>query len=96
MGWGRMLLLGNVGQQMDIGDVQAELSSLRRQLNGLNQWGNANTGVDRKQNDRIKELEQANDDLRMCVATLARIMLAKGIVTADELGRVADVIDDRG
>ena len=32
MGWGRMLLLGNWGQQMDIEDQRQEIEELRQQL----------------------------------------------------------------
>ena len=29
MGWGRMLLLGNVGQQMDIGDLENAIEEMQ-------------------------------------------------------------------
>ncbi len=32
MGWGRMLLLGDWGQQMDIHDQRADIEALKRQI----------------------------------------------------------------
>jgi hypothetical protein len=96
MGWGRMLLLGNVGQQMDLDDVQADLMNLRRELNGLHGWGTANAEVDRKQNDRIRELQKSNDELRMCVATLARLLVTKGVVSRDEMQTLVSAIEQQG
>ncbi|MFT3686687.1 MAG: hypothetical protein QM783_17505 [Phycisphaerales bacterium] len=93
MGWGRMLLLGNVGQQMDLDDVQADLLNLRRELNGLHGWGTANAEVDRKQNERIRDLQKANDELRLCVATLARLLVSKGVVSRDELLTLVSAIE---
>ena len=29
MGWGRMLLLGNVGQQLDIGDLESAIGEMQ-------------------------------------------------------------------
>ncbi len=40
MGWGRTLLLGDVGNRLDIGDCEREISSLRTKLRqkSKNDW----------------------------------------------------------
>ena len=37
MGWGRMLLLGNVGQQLDVGDLARDVNQLARELDRVDQ-----------------------------------------------------------
>ena len=35
MGWGRWLLLGDLGQQMDLADHQAEIDNLKEELRSI-------------------------------------------------------------
>ncbi|HVT88127.1 MAG TPA: hypothetical protein VHD56_04685, partial [Tepidisphaeraceae bacterium] len=61
MGWGRYLLLGNLGQQLDIQDRQRETDTLRQQLDS--QWSR-----DQSQDQQIDLLKQELRDLKLYVA----------------------------
>ena len=93
MGWGRMMLLGNWGQQMDIDDLEGNIAQLRGELAGLHGWGTENAKVDQKQSDQIGALQRENDELKVCVATLARMLVQKGVLTQEELTRIASALD---
>ena len=82
MGWGRMLLLGDLGQQLDLQDQKQEIESLRRELRSASA-GRTNSGVER----RVARLEQENDELRLYLAALIRHLTAKRIVDAADPAR---------
>ena len=86
MGWGRMLLLGNIGQQMDLDDHEADLASLKRRLERstlkLGQAG-----------EELERLRAENDELKLYLAAVFRILLAKNIVTHGELTGLVQAID---
>ncbi len=86
MGWGRFLLLGNLGQQLDLSDQRAEIEQLR---NELSQRRNASA----ESPDQIKMLQDENDELRLYLAALVRILVSKGIITPEQLKQVVDTID---
>ena len=52
-----------------------------------------NASVDQSQEDRLAALEQENGELKLDVATLIRVLVAKGSFTADEFARFVDIID---
>ena len=87
MGWGRTLLLGDVGNRLDIGDCEREVASLRDNLRR-----NLQTDVDQER--EIRELRNEVDELKLCVTSLTRLLTAKGIVDGEDLQRLARVIDD--
>ena len=87
MGWGRTLLLGDVGNRLDIGDCERDISSLRKRLR-------QKSHADRNQDQQIQELHREVDELKLCVSSLTRILTAKGVVTEADLSRFAKVIDD--
>jgi len=53
MGWGRMMLLGNVGQQLDIGDLGNAVEQMRADVAQKEQ-------VDREQGEDIERLNSGN------------------------------------
>ena len=88
MGWGRMLLMGNVGQQLDIGDVE----------NAVNEMQSAfleNQQVDLKQERSITELRQENQELKLYMATLIRLLVSKGTLTQAEVDATVRAIETR-
>lgn len=88
MGWGRMLLLGDWGQQMDLEDQKREIESLRRQMR--------RRAPDRGSADmarRMAQLERENDELRLYLAALVRYLGNKGILQQDEFSALVDVVD---
>ena len=88
MGWGRMLLLGNWGQQMDIEDQREEIASLRRQMrhrSSIREVGSLDK--------RVKELEKENDELHLYLASLVRYLGNKGILEREEFCSLVEVVD---
>jgi len=90
MGWGRTLLLGDVGNQMDIQDVEEGVAKLRFELNTRRR---VQQDVDRDQDERMAELVSENAELKLYLATLARLLIAKQVVTREEFSRFVDIID---
>lgn len=87
MGWGRMLLLGNWGQQMDIEDQKQEIEELRQRLE-------SGAGVrDATVKSRIVQLEKENGELRLYLAALIKYLGHKGALRQDEFRRLVDAID---
>ena len=87
MGWGRTLLLGDVGNRLDIEDCERDIGALQRKLR-------ANSKMDRNQDDELAALREEVDELKLVVGSLTRILTSKGVVDEAELSRFARVIDD--
>ena len=86
MGWGRMLLLGDLGQQLDIRDTQAALHHLNQQLAAAQQ---ADQGAARS----LETLARESAELKLYLAAVTRLLVAKGVVTPRELADIVDAID---
>lgn len=86
MGWGRMLLLGNVGQQLDISD-------LSNQIAGMHNAVASNEDLDREQAEAIKQLQAENRELKLYLATLIRLLVAKGVVKPEEVETTVQAIE---
>jgi hypothetical protein len=86
MGWGRYLLLGDLGQQLDLSDQRAEIDQLRQEM-----LRSRATGPDAS--DVLKRLQAENDELRLYVAAVIRILVSKRVVTQGEMKQIVDAID---
>jgi len=87
MGWGRMLLLGNWGQQMDIEDQRQEIEELRQQLDAGARAGDATL------KNRVAQLEKENGELRLYLASLIRYLGHKGVLNQGEFRTLVEAID---
>lgn len=87
MGWGRMLLLGDWGQQLDIQDQRREIDELRAQLHTGSKMGNATL------EHRVYQLEQENSELRLYLASLIKYLGHKGVLKKDEFRTIVDAVD---
>jgi hypothetical protein len=86
MGWGRTLILGDIGNRLDIADTENEIRRLKRSLSvGL--------GKDMVQDNKIDRLEQENAELKLYLASVVRLLLSKGVVSASELEAMVELID---
>ena len=85
MGWGRMLLLGNFGQQMDIEEQRQEVERLREEI----RRSRGEPGDD----PRVAALEGEVDELRLYLAALVRLVVARGVVTEGELRALVESVD---
>ena len=86
MGWGRMMLLGNVGQQLDIGDLE----------NSINQMQSVvaeNDQVDQAQARSIELLQQENRELKLYLATVIRLLVSKGAIKPEEVETIVRAIE---
>ena len=86
MGWGRMMLLGNVGQQLDIGDLEGTVEQMRGDLAQKDQ-------VDREQELDIERLKRENHDLKLYLATLIRLLVSKGVLKQEEVDMIVSAIE---
>jgi len=86
MGWGRMMLLGNVGQQLDIGELE----------NCVNEMQSAfleNQRSDLDQAKAIAALRRENRDLKLYLATVVRLLVSKGVLKPEEVETLVRAIE---
>lgn len=86
MGWGRMLLLGNLGQQMDIDDLETSIRQSKRTM-----AENARSVEDVQSS--VVELQVENDQLKLYLAAVVRILMDKGLTTEADIRRLVQIID---
>ena len=87
MGWGRWFLLGDLGQQWDLADQQRDLQVLRSQLRAKR---NSSESI----KDQLNDLQRENEELKLYVAALIRLMTTKGIASTEEITALVDTIDE--
>jgi hypothetical protein len=86
MGWGRMMLLGNVGQQLDIQDVENVIGQMQADF--------AKTqNLDRTQEQSIDEMRSENHELKLYLATLMKLLVAKGVIRQEEVEAAVQAIE---
>jgi len=86
MGWGRMMLLGNVGQQLDIGDLEGTVEQMRSDIAQKEQ-------VDYEQGQDIERLKNENHELKLYLATLIRLLVSKGVLKQEEVDATVSAIE---
>ena len=88
MGWGRMFLLGNIGQQLDIEDVKDYLNKAITEINKTQE-------LDLEQGAEIERLKKENQELKLYTLGLVRLLSSKGIISESELSGMVAAIDNR-
>lgn len=86
MGWARTLLLGDIGNRLDIGDVEGDLRDLRERLRD-------NRLVDLDQADELERLRTENEELKLVLSTLVRLLVRKGVIDETEIRAVAEGVE---
>jgi hypothetical protein len=86
MGWARTLLLGDIGNRLDIEDTERAIANLRREIAGGFQ-------KDMTQDEMIRKLFAENAELKLLLTALMRVFIQKGSITKDELERVIEAVD---
>ena len=86
MGWGRMMLMGNVGQQLDIQDLGNTVSQLQTVLEQTQ-------NLDLQQERTLDELRTENRELKLYLATLVHLLVAKGLIKQEEVDAAVHAID---
>jgi len=87
MGWGRMLLLGNLGQQLDIEDQRRELQQLRSRVRSESRQSSQDIEL------RLDILERQSDEMKLYLAALVRYLAGKGQIDLNEFAKLVDEVD---
>jgi hypothetical protein len=86
MGWGRTFLLGDVGNRLDIEDCEKDIRVLKESLMEIHHEGQ---NID----SELLAAHRENDQLKLYIAAVIRLLTIKGILTAEEVKRMVDIID---
>lgn len=78
MGWMRTLLLGDIGNRLDIEETEHDIHRLGREMR-------RRSNVDRRQDLSIDRLSRENAELRAVVGGMARLLVDKGVLSREEL-----------
>lgn len=79
MGWGRMLLLGNFGQQLDIEEMRRVIEDQQSRDVG--------------QDQQIRSLQRENRQLQLAIATLLQALVKNGTVSQAEVQEIGRAIE---
>jgi len=83
-----MFLLGNVGQQLDIEEIQDYLNEAITEIN-------KNQKLDLEQAAEIEKLKEENRELKLYTLGLVRLLSSKGIITELELSSIVSMVESR-
>ncbi len=83
-----MFLLGNVGQQLDIEEIQDYLNKAITEIN-------KNQKLDLEQAAEIEKLKEENRELKLYTLGLVRLLSSKGIITELELSSIVSMVESR-
>ncbi len=86
MGWGRYLLLGDLGQQLDLSDQKSEIEQLRNEFR-------LNRKSAKDPSGEIAQLHAEIDELRLYLTAVIRLLLSKGSITQEDIKQFVDQID---
>lgn len=86
MGWGRTLLLGDIGNRLDIQDTEEQINLLYDDLKDIDR-------INLEQDERLAKLEQENQELKLYVASLIRLLVSKGALAPSEVETIVNGIE---
>jgi hypothetical protein len=86
MGWMRTLLLGDIGNRLDIEDTERNISKLRVYLR-------SKAATDSGQNERLDALEEENEQLKLSMATLIQMLVKRKLLSESDLEALVDLND---
>jgi hypothetical protein len=81
-----MLLLGDVGQQLDIQETRTALAQIQDRLRATGQF-------DHEVSRRLDQLTAENAELKLYLAAIIRLLVAKGAIAPAELQEIVARID---
>ena len=90
MGWMRTILLGDIGNRLDIGDNESKIRDMRRKIS-CNQSDKRAT--DRSQDQAIAVLQAEVDDLKVALGAVGNLLVGKGVLQAGEWQRLIEAVD---
>jgi hypothetical protein len=81
-----MMLLGNVGQQLDIGDIEQSVGRMQSILDETQ-------SLDRRQERSIDDLRKENHELKLYLATLVKLLVSKGVIRQEEVDAAVQAVE---
>ena len=78
--------MGDIGNRLDIDDVERDLRNLQREVQGTFRQ-------DLSQDEAIKLLIRENGQLKLFLASLIRTLVAKRVISREELTTMVNVVD---
>lgn len=86
MGWGKFLLLGDIGQQLDLQEQKEELTNLKDQMS-------LNNVTDFSISQRLEKVEKENQELKLYLSSLVVLLKNTGAITREQLENVVEIVD---
>ena len=86
MGWARTLLLGDIGNRLDIADTERDIGTIRKKLARARR-------LNRARDQSIEQLQEENEQLQLCLASLIKTLERRGALTTEEVTQLVDMID---
>jgi hypothetical protein len=86
MGWGRTLLLGDIGNRLDIEDTEREIAKLSRKIFKV-------SVTEMSQDQKIETLLKENAELKLYLVSVIRLLTAKGTLSREELKTMVEAVD---
>jgi hypothetical protein len=86
MGWGRYFLLGDLGQQLDLADQKDSVDRMRNDLARARE-------VAAYSMQEIRSLSAENDQLKLYLAAIIRLLVTKGVVSSQEISDLVEIVD---
>ena len=86
MGWARTLLLGDIGNRLDIEDTEREITKLSRKIFKASL-------TDMSQDQKIDTLLKENAELKLYLVSVIRLLTAKGTLSRKELKAMVEAVD---
>ncbi len=86
MGWARTMLLGDIGNRLDIGDAERAIAEIQREIN-------RSYRTNMSQEEQIRKLIADNAELKLYVASLVRLLMSKGTISRDDFVAIVNAVD---
>jgi hypothetical protein len=87
MGWARTLLLGDIGNRLDIDDVERNVDDLRDKVADVVQR------ISRISDENHRLLAADNAETNLYLAAVVRLLVDKGVVSREELRSIVAEVD---
>jgi hypothetical protein len=86
VGWIRALFLGDIGNRLDIADVETEVLRIRRDLQTSGK-------TDAVHGKLIEVLLRENAELKIYLSAIVRLLVTKQVVSKEELESIINGLD---
>lgn len=86
MGWLRTILLGNIGNRLDIEDSEREIARLKQTVHSFEKRGAASI-------DRVDALVAENAELKLHLVAVLRLLIKKGVISKEEIETMSDEVE---